>query len=250
MSKVLTYNWQSQPYISWKGDLTQNQFNVAVPVEKRPVAKAVATMGNSKSSSHFGPSQQSTSTPAVQVGRNSRVGGYSYDASGVRTIMGGVGARARHFGPQPLKHWRRQLNPDNKSGNSKASVANLMDRPGGSVNLNSSIPLSGCLGCNNETATDISPASGIYTGKWDADLPPGLDIKRVWDVNIQSFTTMEWAQQSGLDNPSNCIMGECLSLRWRKNYLITGGATARRFGRRLAVTLRKYGTTWCRRRLV
>lgn len=146
MSNTYTFMWQPQNYKSWKGKLSTNQLNVVVPNEKRPVAAAVPTQGLSKSSKKFGPSQRATTAPAIQIGRNSRVGGKAINANGQQVITGGVGARARNYGPQPLKHWRLQLNPDNTSGYSKMSVANFMDRPGSAINLKTTSP--DCSGCN------------------------------------------------------------------------------------------------------
>lgn len=79
------------PYVSWKGDITQNQFNVAVPTNKRPAINGPALPGT---------------TP-----------------------------HANKRSAQPIKHWRKQLDPEGQSGRSKASVANLIDRPGGSSRL-------------------------------------------------------------------------------------------------------------------
>ena len=38
----------------------------------------------------------------------------------------------------PIKHWRKQLDPESQSGRSKVSVANLIDRPGGASRLSQS----------------------------------------------------------------------------------------------------------------
>lgn len=39
------------------------------------------------------------------------------------------------FKANPIKHWRKQMQPLSGSGNSKASVSQVMDTPGGTVNI-------------------------------------------------------------------------------------------------------------------
>lgn len=130
---------------TWKGDLSSNLFNVLVNIQKKPITRAVPVSGgNNIHGSH----QLATNEPAVLIGRNSRVGNsqnnqitFNNGKNGLGG-PGGIGRIARIFGPQPIKHWRLQLNTvsiDNsgniiKSGSyNKTSIAHLMDRPGASI---------------------------------------------------------------------------------------------------------------------
>ena len=140
-----TYMWQEQPYKPWKGDLEGNLFNVLTGILKKPINNAVPTVSGSgtKQSGRLKPPPRATSEPAVTVGRNSRVANSQNNklSSNLNPkISGGVGVRERNFGPQPIKHWRLQLNTVSydkdgivKSGvYNKKSVANFIDRPGSS----------------------------------------------------------------------------------------------------------------------
>ena len=189
-SNTYTYMWQPQKYTSWKGDLSYNQVNVVIPNEKRPIAKAVETHSYSRSNQRFGPISRATSAPSTLVGRNSRVGGIArrWDPktqfpTGPPIITGGVGARARYFGPQPLKHWRLQLNPDNQSGYSKMSIANSMDRPGSAIIIPSHNEE--CFGC------DLSNNS-LYGKKYIKDSylgpkPPNNSGNYIFDSSNNIF---------------------------------------------------------------
>jgi hypothetical protein len=91
MSLIFTYRYDKQEYVSWKGDIANNQFNLVVPTNKRPNANGTGSGAN----------PQDFIAPVRR--------------------------------PGPIKHWRKQLDPQGQSGRSKASVANLIDRPGGSI---------------------------------------------------------------------------------------------------------------------
>ena len=139
MSSKYSYNWQSQPYISWKGKNTE--YNTIVGLSKRPVNRAVYTKGGKT----FGPSQQATSEQATTIKRNSRLN-YANKSNlnsddYHRYLTSGVGAISRTFGPQPLKQWRLQLNANNnildnselvkiRNGYNKITIATMMDKPG------------------------------------------------------------------------------------------------------------------------
>ena len=114
-----TYMWQEQPYVSWKATkndegVERNLFNVISGINKGPVPLAVPTAGGygNNQGGAFGPHQKATAIPATTVGRNSRVAN-SKNNKNANNITGqmpsGVGAIARNFGPQPMKHSRLQL---------------------------------------------------------------------------------------------------------------------------------------------
>lgn len=143
--QLYTYMWQEQPYKSWKGDLEKNLFNVITGILKKPVPHAVPTVSGrgTYQSGRLNPPPRATSEPAVTVGRNSRVANSKNNKLNENLnpkISGGVGVRERNFGPQPLKHWRLQLNTVSKDEDgivksgvyNKKSVANFIDRPGSS----------------------------------------------------------------------------------------------------------------------
>lgn len=60
----------------------------------------------------------------------------------------GVNANANRRRANPIKHWRRQLQQNGKSGKSPASIG-VVDRPGGTVFRGYSTDTSGCL-CSSE----------------------------------------------------------------------------------------------------
>lgn len=163
--KDYTFMWQPQPYKSWKGDISSNLFNVVSGILKKPITQAVPTVGGSgtKQRGRMGPHQLATKEPAVTVGRNSRVGhsqNHKIKSQLNHNIAGGVGVRERNFGPQPMKHWRLQLNTVSYdiNGNivyagvyNKKTVANLIDRPGSAQNINKPNNLPNnkdCLACD------------------------------------------------------------------------------------------------------
>ena len=92
MALIFSYRYDKQPYVSWKGDIAHNQFNLAVPTNKRPAIN--------------GPAPENGDMVYVNKGR-----------------------------AQPIKHWRKQLDPGGQSGRGKVSVGSLIDRPGGSTRL-------------------------------------------------------------------------------------------------------------------
>ena len=102
MTLIFAYRFDKQPYVSWKGNISQNQFNVAVPTNKRPAINGPAL---------------TNLTPHV----NKR-------------------------SAQPIKHWRKQLDPENQGVHSKISVANLIERPGGASRLAQSA--NACKNCD------------------------------------------------------------------------------------------------------
>ena len=175
-----TYMWQPQKYVSWKGTendegSARNLFNVISSINKRPVPIAVHTVGgygNNKRGS-FGPHQKATSIPATTNTRDSRVGNAKHNKTKDyinNKAPSGVGAISRNYGPQPIKHWRLQLNSlenlieleDNNLSSgvlkkyksfgsyNKVTIATLMDRPGAAFisnkpnNRPSSAPCQSC----------------------------------------------------------------------------------------------------------
>jgi len=226
-----TYMWQPQSYISWKGTKSdngeaRNLFNIIMAINKRPVPRAVNTTGQR---GIFGPSQQATSTPAVTVGRNSRVGN-SKNNKNVQyfkqNIGGGVGAIARNFGPQPLKHWRLQLNTvDNISGikeinenniftgsYNKLNIANLMDRPGSAFISNKPKGLPSNSNCSS---CDPSGNGNYLKEYYNRDFLWGIDISF-------SYPNDKWLDCSTNDgvckpacvacNPENNIIKSAVTL--------------------------------------
>ena len=165
-----TYNWQLQPYKSWKGGLERNLFNVVNSILKKPIVEAVATSGGigARPKGRIGATQLATKTPATINTRVSRVGNaqvQTFIGKGSNKpknnsgLAGAIGSVARIFGPQPLKHWRLQLNTvSDVSGNiieagvyNKKSVSDLMDKPGAThiINKPDSLPsLSACTVCD------------------------------------------------------------------------------------------------------
>ena len=239
-----TYMWQSQPYISWKGNksdngVARNLFNVISGINKRPVPLAVKTAGGygNNKGGHFGPHQKATAIPATTVGRNSRVAN-SKNNKPEQSITGqmpsGVGAIARNFEPQPMKHWRLQLNTvDNqmlggigdgifnsnqKTGSyNKVSIANLIDRPGGSSvsnkpdNRPNSEPCEGCDPIGN------SQFSKQY---YQRELLWGVDIS----FSYSGDKWLDCSTNNGLCkpvcvacNPENNIIKSAVTLL-KKNY--------------------------------
>jgi hypothetical protein len=79
---------------------------------------------------------------------NSIVPSYSRPLTGVETYPSGPSFRAR-----PIKHWRKQLNPntENSSGRGRAGLGMPMDTPGGSVYLGTK----GCITCNDSFSAGI-----------------------------------------------------------------------------------------------
>jgi hypothetical protein len=188
--KQYTYMWQPQPYKTWKGDISSNLFNVINTINKRPIVNAVHTHGGAgtKQRGAIGAHQLATSEPAVTVGRNSRVANAKNRKPQDRItgqMPSGVGAIARNFGPQPLKHWRLQLNVTDGSGNvggkyNKLSVAQLMDRPGTAhiKNKPNNRPNSApCKGCNDDK-----------NGQWSQNY---FDRERLWGKDGVPFSFPE-----------------------------------------------------------
>jgi len=231
-----TYMWQSQPYISSKAinndnGIARNLFNVISGINKRPVPAAVVTAGGygNNKAGNFGPHQKATAIPSTTVGRNSRVAN-SKNNKNSNSITGqmpsGVGAIARNFGPQPMKHWRLQLNTVqdingnliNSSSYNKLSVANLIDRPGGAFinnkpnNRPNSEPCKGCDPSGN----------GQFSKEY-------YQREMLWGVDIEfSYPNDKWldcSTNAGVCkpvcvacNPENNIIKSAVTLLNKKYY--------------------------------
>ena len=119
MNPTFTYMWQRQPYIPWKAQ-TQ-MLSSAVPTWSRPIVNGPVT-------------------PVVKTfGGVQRV---EYDRDN------GTFGKAR-----PIKHWRKQLDPQNYSGRGRPGVGMPMDVPGGKVALGKNLT---STDCNCENAKRLS----------------------------------------------------------------------------------------------
>lgn len=199
-----TYIWQNQPYKSYKGDLSGNLFNVITGILKKPVLHAVPTISGvgSRANGRIKGPPRSTSEPAVQVGRSSRVA-HSQNKKDISylnsRITGGVGVRERIFGPQPQKHWRLQLNTvsQDKDGNiinagsySKKTVSNIMDKPGSSfisIKKENKRELNDCKGCDPSGNGEFGKEYFNREKLWNIDIDfsyPEVDIIKANDNTV------------------------------------------------------------------
>lgn len=62
--------------------------------------------------------------------------------------------------PNPIRHWRKQLQPEQGNTSGRISVGQVMDRPGGSVVLNSNSPTCDPLLCQSSLTTYV-PANYV-----------------------------------------------------------------------------------------
>ena len=112
----------SQPYISWKGSSQMRA--AALPSNSRPLNNS--TVGNLYNiNPRFIESRKIRVVhPELQNKHN------------LRPL------------PRPLKHWRRQLNPNNMSGTQKVKVSDVMDKPGSYIVSQNKV-CSDCLTASN-----------------------------------------------------------------------------------------------------
>ena len=240
-----TYMWQPQKYISWKGTkndegTARNLFNVISGINKRPVPYAVPTVGGAS----FGPHQKATHIPATTNTRDSRVGNSrnnkSKDSMNSKLVPSGVGAISRNYGPQPMKHWRLQLQTldnyvetkDYNAGTggfknvqkqptgsyNKLTIATLMDRPGAASvsnkpnNRPSSAP---CKSCDPSGNGQFSKQYFNRELLWGVDISfsyPDKDVVKPYDNTVNPGRPACVAC-----NPENNIIKSAVTLL-NKNY--------------------------------
>ena len=235
--KDYTYNWQLQPYKSWKGDISSNLFNVVSGILKKPIIEAVPTAGGvgNQQRGKIGPHQLATREPSVTVGRNSRVGNSQNNKSKDLfnyNVGGGVGVRERNFGPQPLKHWRLQLNTVSKDINgkivnagvyNKKSVANLIDRPGASQNINKPNNLPNdkdCLSCDPHGKGQFSKKYYERNFLWNIDINFNYPNDKFLDCSTNEGVCKPVCVAC---NPENNIIKRASSIINKKYYSDTKG---------------------------